>query len=144
MGIRDYLKEWVDPFDTLTGWSVGDLGVTVRDANYGDFKVPAGSLVEITCLPEARHGADKYALSSFKFGEHEHCECALSTWTGDYHFGEGPSVVEPPAHHIWCNFSNGPTRSCHQCKKLWASYPYSPGEDPEALLFTHFPEAIKR
>lgn len=145
MGIRDYLKEWVDPFDTLTGWKVGDIGVTTREVDFYSFKVPAGSIVEISSIPEARHGADRFALSSFNFGDHHHCECALSPETGEEHFGEGPGVAEPASHHIWCNFQEGPTRSCSQCKKLWSAYPYPQGqEDPEALLFEHFPNILKR
>lgn len=145
MGIRDYLKEWVDPFDTLTGWKVGDIGVTTREQNFYQFIVPAGALVDITSLPEARHGGDPHGLSSYKFGEHSDCECALSEETGNMHFGFGVDVIPPASHHIWCNFQERPTRSCAQCKKLWSAYPYPQGqEDPEALLFEHFPNILKR
>lgn len=96
MGIRDYLREWVTPYDAQAGWKVGDTAVTTQERAYGRFMVPAGVTVVIDSVPEARHGADPYALSSFTWGEHKHCEASLSPETARHHFGTDEPCVRRP------------------------------------------------
>lgn len=97
MGIRDYLKEYVVPYDAKAGWKVGDKAITTREAKFGDFTVPAGAEVTIDSVPESRHGGDAYALGSFTWNGKVGCEAALSPETAKHHFGEdGPCVVRSP------------------------------------------------
>ena len=93
MGIRDYLRDWVDPYDTLTGLRPGDKVIAQDEARYSGFTVPKGAVLVVDCVPEARHGADPYDLSSVNWtdpetGEtHEGLEWALSDETAEHHFG---------------------------------------------------------
>lgn len=81
MGIRDYLKDWVDP--NPEKWKIGDKAITNFDMEYSFGKVPAGSVVVIDSLPEARHGAGPGAGGSVTWKEHKGLQrvCASSYWT---------------------------------------------------------------
>lgn len=94
MGIRDYLKEWVEPYDAIAGWSPGDEAITTQEMRFSNLVVPKGARVVIDCIPECRHGAGLYDLGTVNYtdpetGEvHEGLECALSCETAEHHFGE--------------------------------------------------------
>ena len=94
MGIRDYLRDWVDPYDAQTGLKPGDTVVAPDEAIYSTFTVPKGALLVVNTVPESRHGADPYGLSSVNWTDpetgqvHEGLEWALSDETAEHHFGE--------------------------------------------------------
>jgi hypothetical protein len=88
MGLRDSLREWVEPYDALAGWKVGDEAVTTREMSFSRVVVPAGSTVVISCVPSGRHGADPYQLSTFDWNGHQWLEVALSPETAKHHWGE--------------------------------------------------------
>ena len=102
MGIRDYLADYVEPYDTAAGFKPGDKVIAATYGKYGDFEVPIGSELVIDCVPEARHGGDLYALGSVNWtdpetGEtHEGLEWALSAETADHHYGEPVAGVHRP------------------------------------------------
>jgi len=101
MGIRDYLADWVTPHDTAAGWEVGDKAITTEKMQFSDLIIPEGTEVTISSIPEARHGADPFALGSVSYTdpdtgkEYKWLECALSDESGDHHFG-GPAGVRRP------------------------------------------------
>ena len=47
-------------------------------------------------------------------------------------------------HHIWCNLAGSrPVSECHQCKRLFSTYP-TDGLEASDLLSKHFPDAVTR
>jgi hypothetical protein len=119
MGIRDYLADWVDPYDTQTGLKRGDVVLTSEDCNGFGFLIPKGSEVVIDCVPEARHGADEYGLSSVNYtdpetGEvHDGLEWALSAETAEHHFGRDVAGVHRPGEEP-ARINHG-TWTVHEC-----------------------------
>jgi hypothetical protein len=57
-------------------------------------------------------------------------------------YADQPQGEEAPTHHVWCNYATGPVTDCKQCQRLYAKYPWKPGEDSLALAALHFPDAI--
>lgn len=93
MGIRDYLRPHVTPYDAQQGWRSGDTGVTTAELSFGDFTIPKGAEVIIEFVPEAGHGVDLYGLSFVNWEGHEGCEVALSSEAAKHHFGtDAPHV----------------------------------------------------
>jgi hypothetical protein len=90
MGIRDYLRDWADP--NPDGWSVGDSAITTFEKKYSGFTVPAGAPVVIDSVPEARHGADPYAMGSMTWEGHVGLECTLSSESAEHHSGGASNV----------------------------------------------------
>ncbi len=50
----------------------------------------------------------------------------------------------PQPHHIWCNYSRGPSNDCQQCKQLRERYPEWKFDSAEEMCATYFPNAIVR